>query len=139
MILISEVASLGRDLERTGNRYNSPKLEKSLSVYDLDEVRSVDENSVGQRPTLGRPTSIGRADRSTSIGNVDKVIEEGHRNKFTGTLSPSQRIKIAQLLDHWEEPETFQKRDVSAIKCTSWTHITVGSNSFFFNTDWGIN
>lgn len=114
MILISEVASLGRDFE-SGTRYSQPKLEKSLSGWDYDDMRSVEEKSGGDKPALNRPSLLRPVDRNVSAGiAADRVIDEGHRNKFTGTLSPSQRIKISQLLDHWEEPETPQSRDVSS-------------------------
>lgn len=114
MILISEVASLGREFERFGSHHSKPMLEKSLAEWNFEEERSVDESSCG----LKRPSGIGQMDRTTSVGNADRVIEEGHRNKFTGTLSPSQRIKVTQLLDHWEEPEVYKrKRDVSLDAC----------------------
>lgn len=118
MLLISEVASEGRDFERRVHLQKSPKLrtiEQSLSGWNFEDMQSVEENSgAGQRPALERPTAVGMLDRKTSVSNANKVIEEGHRNPFTGTLSPSQRIKVAQLLDHWEEPETVQKRQTGA-------------------------
>lgn len=114
MIIISEVATLGRNFERFGSSFSKPMFEKSLAEWSFEEDQSVDENSGGQRPPLKRPPGIGQQGRTASVANADRVIEQGHRNKFTGTLSPSQRIKVAQLLDHWLEPEIYKKkRDVS--------------------------
>ena len=61
------------------------------------------------------------------------MIEQGHRNKFTGTLSPSQRIKVAQLLDHWLEPEIYKKkRDVSLADTLSPLNRTFIPNTLVF-------
>ena len=103
MILISEVASLGRDFERMGQQLGPAKIKTTLPDYwDYGAGNSEEENSTG--PYLVR-------DRQST--RKENVIDGGRRDKLTGSLSPSQKIKIMQLLDSWEEPETVRKRDVS--------------------------
>jgi hypothetical protein len=103
MILISKVASLGRDFERMGHQFSSAKIKTTFPGWDYDAGNSDEENSTGPRLVRDGPLTHSR-------GNV---IDGGRRDKLTGSLSPSQRSKIMQLLDFWEEPETVRKRNVS--------------------------
>lgn len=103
MILISEVASLGRDFERMGHQYSPAKIKTTFPDWDYDAGNSDEENSTGPRLVRDHPLTRSR----------ENVIDGGRRDKRTGSLSPSQKIKIMQLLDFWEEPETVRKRDVS--------------------------
>lgn len=102
MMLISEVASLGRDLERMGQQSSPAKIKTTLPDWDC-AGDSDEENSTGPRLVRDRPLTRSR----------ENVIDGGRRDKLTGSLSSSQKIMIMQLLDSWEEPETVRKRDVS--------------------------
>jgi hypothetical protein len=103
MMLISEVASLGRDLERMGKQFSPAKNKTTLPDWDYSAGNSDEENSTGPRLVRDRPLTRSR----------ENVIDRGRRDKLTGSLSSSQNIEIMQLLDSWEEPETVRKRDVS--------------------------
>lgn len=103
MIVISEVASLGRDFERMGHQYSPAKIKATFPDWDYDAGNSDEENSAGPRLVRDRYLTRSR----------ENVIDEGRRDKLTGSLSSSQKVKIMQLLDSWEEPETVRRRDVS--------------------------
>jgi hypothetical protein len=103
MILISEVASLGRDFDRMGqSEYNRSNAQEEFQKWDYDAGKSDEDTSVGSQVR----------DHSFTLSQ-EKVIDEGRRDKLTGSLSPSQRIKMMQLLDFWDEPETVRTRHVS--------------------------
>lgn len=103
MILISEVASLGRDFERMGHQFSPAKIKTTFPDWDYGAGNSDEEDSTGTRLVRDRPLTSSR----------ENLIDGGRRDKLTGSLSPSQKMKIMQLLDFWEEPETVRKRDVS--------------------------
>ena len=64
MIIISEVATLGRNFERFGSSFSKATFEKTLAEWDFDEDHSFDENSAGQPQPLKRPPGIGQLGRT---------------------------------------------------------------------------
>ncbi len=40
-----------------------------------------------------------------SVGGIDFVIDPEEKDRITGTVSQSQKMKIIDLLGDWEEPE----------------------------------
>jgi hypothetical protein len=104
MILISEVASLGRDFERVGqHEYSRSNIKATFPKWDCDAGNSDEVTSAGPHHVRDRSLTLSR----------EKEIDKGRRDKLTGSLSQSQRIKMMQLLDYWDEPETVRKRHVS--------------------------
>jgi hypothetical protein len=95
---------LGRDFERMGQiEYNASNVKEAFQKWEYDAGKSDEDTSVGSHQVH---------DHSFTCSQ-EKVIDEGRRDKFTGSLSPSQRIKMMQLLDYWDEPETVRTRHVS--------------------------
>jgi hypothetical protein len=40
-----------------------------------------------------------------SLGTNEKVIDTSKRDPLTGSLNYSEKVKLMQLLDQWEEPD----------------------------------
>jgi hypothetical protein len=51
---------------------------------------------------------------SVAAGNDDhQLIDASRRDKLTGSLAHSERMKLMQLLERWEEPERGSSSKVS--------------------------
>jgi hypothetical protein len=98
ILLISQVASLGRDFERyvgtRGNNMEAPHVD-GLDEMDCLLNYSVDEASLDGLSS-GRPKLSG--------DEKARVIDPDDRHPLTGRLDSSQKIRITQLLGAWEEP-----------------------------------
>jgi hypothetical protein len=114
MILISEVANLGKEIEKHGDRVFQRK------KLDLNESREVFNDFFGSSHSVGdvdkKLSVIDDTTLSSMIGN-ERVIDEEKRNKLTGTLDHSQKIRLEELLGKWEEPETVTEVEVSCVPC----------------------
>jgi hypothetical protein len=65
-------------------------------------------------PVDDEDSTTGDSDRRES---VEKVIDTTNRDPLTGSLNSSERLKIMQLLERWEEPDRyFNHQNVSSIK-----------------------
>jgi hypothetical protein len=51
-------------------------------------------------PSLSRHQAVPQ-----SIGGIDFVIDPDEKDRITGCLSQSQKMKVIDLLGDWEEPE----------------------------------
>jgi hypothetical protein len=122
ILLISQVASLGRDFEKyVGTRGNNME---APHVYGLDEMdgllnysaddassdgrsSNIDVRSSG-RPSLfrssGRPSLFGNSSEGAATEDNVRVIDPDDRNPLTGSLNSYQKSRIVQLLGAWEEP-----------------------------------
>jgi hypothetical protein len=97
MFLVSEVASLARHLEKS----RSPMPTEYLGWSEGDFATVTDD---------------GDTIRSTSFsarGLADNVIDTNNRDPLTGSLHFSEKLKLMQLLDQWEEPEARPHASVS--------------------------
>jgi hypothetical protein len=77
-----------------GTRYVDHRMQsiKNISL-DLEEV-----NEEGDAETI-------------STGNrKGELVDYSKRNPLTGSLLPSEKMKLVQLLDGWEEPERESKQ-----------------------------
>jgi hypothetical protein len=109
MILISEVANLGKEIEKHGDRvFKRKKMDpnESLKVFNGLFGSSHSSGEVDRELPIADDTS------SSSEMGSDRVIDEERRNKFTGTLEHSQKIRLEELLGKWEEPETATEVEV---------------------------
>jgi hypothetical protein len=123
ILLISQVAALGRDFEKyveaRGNTMVAPHVDgldemDGLMNFSADD-ESADENSTSLDRSLGRRTDP-----------KSRVIDPDDRNNLTGSLNSSQKIRITQLLGVWEEPLVGAKATVRvpAIFHHSWHSMT---------------
>jgi hypothetical protein len=101
ILLISQVASLGRDFEKyVGTRGMNVE---APHVDGLDELDGLMNYSVDDSSVDGRSFGRQRLD-SSPLDDQARVIDPNDRNPLTGSLDSSQKIRIAQLLGAWEEP-----------------------------------
>jgi len=108
ILLISEVASFAKDVSTRGARSmrqiaHSEALESFH--FDAHGVTHADD----EESTPSGEASLGSA--STRASNP-KLLDTGRRDKLTGSLSSSQKVRIIQLLENWEEPELANKKPV---------------------------
>lgn len=116
MILVSEVANLGKEIEKHGDRMLKRKKmdpNESRKVFNGVFATSHSLGDVDREHSVVDDTSL-----SSEIGS-DRVIDEERRNKFTGTLDYSQKIRLEELLGKWEEPETATEVEVRCVPCMS--------------------
>lgn len=109
MIAISEVANLGKDIEKYG--YRAFKKRK-LSPRESHEVLSGFFGSIDNVADTDEELPLIDDNESSSEIDNDKVIDEERKNKFTGTLSHSQKLRMEDLLGQWEEPDAVAELEV---------------------------
>lgn len=112
MLLVSEVAGLARDIER--------------SSFDMDVSIPVDSEALGSnKETLhGLNFADDDADDNTVMSprsrrsehTAEKVIDTDAVDPLTGSLNTSEKIKLTQLLERWEEPN--RSRNAVRTSCT---------------------
>ena len=116
IILISEVASLGRDFEKYVLS-QSVEIQRELpspSLFGLTSARfdnlmdSVDDDSSAGAATYNRSDFV--------ADDIDRIIDPEDRQPLTGSLSSQQKARISQLLGMWEEPTIAEKTMVSLNK-----------------------
>jgi len=111
ILLVSEVASLGRDLEkhaeRNSNDQSTPPSQSMFGGMDANRLASLlgkaqDESSAGLWTSA-----------KSEMGESERIIDPEDRHPLTGSLSSSQKLKIVQLLGAWEEPLVTERKTVS--------------------------
>jgi hypothetical protein len=125
ILLISQVASLGRDFEKyVGTRGNNMEAPHVDGLDEMDGLLnySADDASFDGRST-GRPSLFGNSSERAAMEDKSRVIDPDDRNPLTGSLNSSQKIRIIQLLGAWEEPLVGAKATVRVpvfMCCNSW-------------------
>jgi hypothetical protein len=116
ILLISQVASLGRDFEKyvgtLGKNMDAPHVDGLESLLNY----SADDASFDGRSSNIDGRSTGRAKPSSERAATEekaRVIDPNDRNPLTGSLNSFQKIRIIQLLGAWEEPLVGAKQTVS--------------------------
>jgi hypothetical protein len=111
ILLISQVASLGRDFEKNvgirGNNMEAPHVDGLDGLLNY----SADDGSLDGRSS-GRPSVLGNSNERAAMDSKSRVIDPDDRNPLTGSLNSSQKIRIVQLLGAWEEPMVGAKPTV---------------------------
>ena len=127
MIIISQVSLLGRELEM---RVTDPILASSLNPrnrmlqtqYDWnwrgfdgtglddedDEKSIVEQKDINLIPVASTNTDAARSP-GTGMQNVEDTIYVDTRDPFTDS---SQRVKMMELLEAWEEPDLEDRKSV---------------------------
>lgn len=109
MILISEVANLGKDIAKYGDRVFK---KRKLDPRESHEVLSGFFGSSDNVANTDEKLPVVDENESSSEIDDDKVIDEDRKNKLTGTLSHSQKLRMEDLLGKWEEPDTVVELEV---------------------------
>jgi hypothetical protein len=110
ILLISQVASLGRDFEKyvgtRGNNMVAPHVDglDGLLNYAADDGSFDGRSSNIDGPSSNRPKATGNSSEKAETEDKARVIDPDDRNPLTGSLNSSQKIRIVQLLGAWEEP-----------------------------------
>jgi hypothetical protein len=114
ILLVSQVAALARKLERQFEFYgenlgHSPSANAPVGGFGKGNfvrvLASADyDDGSDSVPSPSRHQAVPQ-----SIGGTDFVIDPDEKDRITGTISQSQKMKIIELLGEWEEPERTSK------------------------------
>jgi hypothetical protein len=104
ILLISEVASFAKEISMRGAK-SARQLKNSETLESLHFDGHGVTHGNGEDSTPSGDASLGSASTRTSSTK---------RDALTGSLSSSQKVRIIQLLENWEEPELASKKPVSA-------------------------
>jgi hypothetical protein len=114
ILLVSQVAALARKLERQFEFYgeslaHSSSADAPVGGFVKDSfaraLASADHDDGSESvPSPSRHQTVPQ-----SIGGIDCVIDPDEKDRMTGTISQSQKMKIIELLGDWEEPERTSK------------------------------
>jgi len=115
ILLISEVASLGRDFEKyvLSQSGKSERASQSPSLFGLTAMRfdnlmdSVEDDASTCGVTSARSDFVG--------DDIDRIIDPEDRQPLTGNLSSQQKARMNQLLGMWEEPTIAEQSMVSIL------------------------
>jgi hypothetical protein len=100
MLLISQVAGLANEIER-----DSVAMDKTIPVTfghnNRESLRGVDfaEDFTSKAFCPNEESSRG------ATTQLEEEIDTSKRCPTTGGLHPSEKLKLMQLLDQWEEPD----------------------------------
>jgi hypothetical protein len=130
ILLISQVASLGRDFEKyvgtRGNKLEAPHVDglDVLLNYSADDASFDGRSSNIDGRSTGRAKPIGNSSERAAMEDKARVIDPDDRNPLTGSLNSFQKIRITQLLGAWEEPLVGAKPTVRIpVMCRNSWHI----------------
>ena len=116
MLLVSEVASLAREIEKKWMQHEERKLkslERSLpmraprgSVITPESLSELLTTAKSEEGTDTRSLPRGTSVRTgiSAYDDVSNIIDVDDVNPYTGALSSSQSDRIAEILGQWEEP-----------------------------------
>ena len=114
-LLISEVASFAKGVSSRGSKSG-----RQLRCNETLESFQFDANGVTHAGEHGESTSSGEASVSSSAStrtSNPKLFDNGRRDRLTGSLTSSQKVRVIQLLESWEEPTLANKKPVSKCVC----------------------
>jgi hypothetical protein len=110
LLLISDVASFAKKVSMGGSQSSVRQFMGSEALqslhFDAHGVTHDDDEASGEGSIASESTKTSR--------NPNKVFDSGRRDALTGSLSSSQKVKVIQLLENWDEPELADKKPVSA-------------------------
>jgi hypothetical protein len=137
ILLISQVASLGRDFEKyVGTRGNNMEAPHVDGLDEMDGLLnySADEASLDGRSSA-RPSLFGNSNERAAMDAKARVIDPDDRHPLTGSLNSAQKIRIIQLLGAWEEPlvgakPTVRVRVICHDSCYSMMRCSLVFSSF---------
>ena len=108
ILLVSEVASLGRAFERQVKEIDLARRKRTsitAASFGLDrETFDLMMNALPDDTTMG-----GNAPSEAGTDELRRVIDSNDREPLTGRLTQAQKAKITKLLGAWEEPAIAQK------------------------------
>lgn len=146
MIIISQVAGLARRLENIdeastdGGPSNKRNARDDLFKWSFrgfgsaGMIETEDDDDDGFSQNIKNTQSNSGSIRGAS-GEADEFNAE-HKNQFTKSLNTSERIKLTQMLDTWEEP--VEDRDTVRMAKFVFFNL-VGLKSHLFTTGKGVH
>lgn len=135
ILLISQVASLSRDLDRDA-RPKARQRQRSTMVTVLTEDKLGDLfQGAEDESTCSSPKA--RSVRSLGYNALasEPVIDPDDRHPLTGALSSSQKNRIVQLLGAWEEPTLTSESSVRFSRNCNWISMQRSISHFVFDRD----
>jgi hypothetical protein len=88
MLLISQVAGLAKEIEKDSAATFSWKREHLRGIVFVED--DTDDATTPFKP---------------SLNTAENVIDTSRRDPLTGSLHSSEKMKLMQLLEEWEEPD----------------------------------
>lgn len=140
VVMIGLIAALARSIEKTKTKKTSPKpkhamdddtwveAKKLQDLMEAEEVNAKGEGADDKGSELDGPNPAAAANafithRTTVNNNKDSTTGKSNlsRSQEGSSFSKSEKMKLSELLDAWEEPQTAEEKPVrlSTIKSNS--------------------
>ena len=128
MVLIGEVATLAKDIERFSGDYANttsalPNLPGSGGANTYQEMwKSEDEEQNGSDHSIPMANAAQAANAFMANRNASATLpnsppatasQRGLDVNNDDEFSHSQQLKLSELLDAWEEPQSAEQKEVS--------------------------
>jgi hypothetical protein len=98
MLLISHVAGLAKEIEKDSAAMDMaiPAVSEAFG-WRREHLRGIVfvEDDTDEATTPSKPT----------LNTAENVIDTSRRDPLTGSLHSSEKLKLMQLLEEWEEPD----------------------------------
>lgn len=103
MVLIAEVAQLSKRLQKSSMMKESGRVMNKR----MESIQNLSIHYDGD----GDDDSVSTGNKNN--GDAGMFVDYSRRNPLTGSLLPSEKMKLSQILERWEEPEREAAGNVS--------------------------
>jgi hypothetical protein len=110
MLLISQIAGLAKEIEK-----DSAATDMTIRV--ASEAFGWNRESLRGVVFVDDDTDDATTRSKRSLNTAEKVIDTSRRDPLTGSLHSSEKLKLRQLLEQWEEPDRRDDRDRVRLVC----------------------
>jgi hypothetical protein len=110
MLLISQIAGLAKEIEK-----DSAATDMTIRV--TSEAFGWNRESLRGVVFVDDDTDDATTRSKRSLNTAEKVIDTSRRDPLTGSLHSSEKLKLRQLLEQWEEPDRRDDRDRVRLVC----------------------
>jgi hypothetical protein len=130
ILLVGEVASLAKDLD----------LGMSIEHIQMRAaVLAFNEEANGYKRAADSEEVSGD---STSGLSFSSIMDKARRDRYTGSITQSQRNELMSLLESWEEPETEKKAKIDDVSISAILQfrqaLMIAVNDFPFSMTFGL-
>jgi hypothetical protein len=98
MLLISQVAGLAKEIEK-----DSAGMDMTIPVSS--EAFGWNRENLRGAVFVEDDTDDATIRSKRSLNTSEKLIDTSRRDPLTGSLHSSEKLKLMQLLEQWEEPD----------------------------------
>jgi hypothetical protein len=126
MVLIGEVATLAKDIERfSGDYANNVSALPNLSqqhgtLKNLMSAETETNSDVASSPVVNAAEAASAfvANRNAGVASLEvgAASQASARSISEDEFSKSEQLKLSELLDAWEEPQTAEEKEVCFVE-----------------------